>query len=122
MALKDLHLILQHTDKINMAEFCKKNKINKAFGWQAQKWGLIKQTGTKGRGSRWKWTTITPTREMAMEVYDRLLDLSKKYEAKSKEKNTYKKEGKKQVKKKRVAYYEGSFLGFKIKVRPVYEA
>ena len=80
-ALKKLYNVLQLTGKISMLKFSEQNNVTKSLSTILQKGGLIKLTG-KGRASNWEWTTIDPTREMAIKVLKELATINPPRESK----------------------------------------
>ena len=73
--LKNLHLILQNTRKISMLDFSINNNVTKNLSTVLQKGGII-QLSKVGRSPEWKWTSIPPTREMAIKVLQELTKLN----------------------------------------------
>tara|TARA_R110000851_G_C12661210_1_gene521451 strand:+ start:74 stop:487 length:414 start_codon:yes stop_codon:yes gene_type:complete len=71
--LKNLHLILTNTSRISMLEFSTRNNVTKNLSTVLQKGGII-ELSKSGRSPEWKWTSIEPTREMAIKVH---IELSK---------------------------------------------
>lgn len=73
--LKKLHEVLSLTDKISMLKFSEQNNLTKSLSTVLQKGGIIKCNG-KGRATSWEWTSIPPTRAMAVEVLKRLASVN----------------------------------------------
>lgn len=85
-ALKKLHNVLQLTDKISMLKFSEQNKISKSLSTVLQRGGVIKLNG-KGRATSWEWSSIEPTREMAIRVLKELAIINPPRETSCKIKN-----------------------------------
>ena len=73
--LKKLYEILQLTKDISMLKFSEQNNITKNLSTVLQKGGVIKCTGI-GRAAKWEWTSIEPTRQMAIKVLKELSKLN----------------------------------------------
>jgi hypothetical protein len=69
--LVDLKNILSYTDRISMDNFCAKNNLSKSLPQILKKGGIIK-CNAKGRYSQWEWTSIEPTRQMALKCVQML--------------------------------------------------
>lgn len=69
--LKDLYMILQHTSRISMMDFSTKYNASKNLSNVLQKGGIIKMV-KQGRYPEWKWNTIPPNKDMAIETLKRL--------------------------------------------------
>lgn len=65
--LKDLHDLLKCTDQFNATKFENQRKIPHGFIFCAVKHKLLERSGTK-RNYKYKWNTIEPTLEMAVEL------------------------------------------------------
>lgn len=70
-ALVDLKNILTYTNRISLDGFCEKNHISKNLSRVLQKGGIIK-CNTKGRYSEWEWTTVEPSKHMAVKAIQML--------------------------------------------------
>ena len=64
-ALIELKKVLNYTNRISLDDFCAKNQLSKNLPRVLQKGGVIKCI-TKGKYSQWEWTTIEPTKQMAV--------------------------------------------------------
>jgi len=73
--LNKLYEVLQLTDRISMNKFSEQNNVTKNLSTVLQKGGVINCLA-KGRGSRWEWTSIAPTREMSVKVLKELSKLN----------------------------------------------
>lgn len=73
--LKKLYDVLSLTDKISMLKFSQQNNLTKSLSTVLQNGGIIKCNG-KGRTTSWEWTSIPPTRAMAIEVLKRLASIN----------------------------------------------
>jgi hypothetical protein len=63
--LVELHKVLNYTNRISLDDFCIKNNISKNLPRVLQKVGIIKYT-LRGKYSQWEWTSIEPTKQMAV--------------------------------------------------------
>ena len=70
-ALVDLKNVLSYTNRISLDDFCAKNQLSKNLPRVLQKGGIIKCI-TKGKYSQWEWTTIEPTKHMAVKAIQML--------------------------------------------------
>ncbi len=70
-ALTKLHNTLSYTDRISMDEFCVENNLSKNMPRVLQRGGIIKCT-RKGKYSLWEWTSIEPTKHMAVKCIQNL--------------------------------------------------
>ena len=69
--LKELHKILNLTNRISMMKFSEQQNVSKSLSTVLSKGGVI-ECYQKGAGSKWRWTTIEPTREMAIKTLKEL--------------------------------------------------
>ena len=69
--LKKLNETLNLTGRISMLKFSEQNNVSKNLSTVLQKGGIIKLTG-RAKTSNWEWTTIPPTREMAIKVLQQM--------------------------------------------------
>lgn len=72
-ALMDLNRILTATDRMSMDAFCATKSISKNLPKVLQKAGIVK-CKRKGKYSLWEWTSIEPTKHMAVKCIQRLGD------------------------------------------------
>jgi len=66
-ALVDLKNVLKYTTRVSLNGFCEENQLSKNLPSVLQKGGIIK-CNTKGKYSEWEWTTIEPTKQMALKT------------------------------------------------------
>lgn len=71
--LVELKKILSYTSRISLDDFCKRNNLSKSMPQVLSKGGIIK-CKSKGRYSEWEWTTIEPTKQMALKTIQMLGD------------------------------------------------
>ena len=62
-----LHSILLNTKNVSMLRFSENNNISKNLSTVLSKGGIIKNI-KKGKYVEWEWTSIKPTREMAIKT------------------------------------------------------
>ena len=74
-ALKELQNILKYTDRISLTKFAKDNSLNTNFATVLIKGGIIECNGVRGRGTKYKWTTIDPNIRMAETVLSKLSNM-----------------------------------------------
>ena len=74
--LKELHTILGYTDSLSMLKFSTQNNVTKSLSTVLQKGGVIKNIGNKGKGAKWTWNTIEPSRNMAIKCLQKLAELN----------------------------------------------
>jgi len=122
-ALKDMHLILEHTDNISITSFIKKYNLSKSSGVSLTRGGIIKNIGTRGKGAKYKWNTIKPNMHMAEEWLKRTNETGNK----AMQKTRYQKQSKnktKEFKKHKIIDYSVTKLFFgliKIKTNYFYK-
>lgn len=128
-ALKKLHTILSHTNRLSMLSFSEKNKLTKSLSTVLSKGGVIKCT-KKGINSEWEWTSIPPNRHMAIKTLQSLAEinpprkvvntLEKKHGGNRK--GAGRKTKAEELKKARVKSYEVRLLWgmAKFKINPIY--
>ena len=104
-ALIELKKVLNYTNRISLDDFCTKNHLSKNLPRVLQKGGVIKCI-TKGKYSQWEWTTIEPTKQMAVKSIQ-MLGLMNPPRKKSKEKPILKDEEQKRNKKMCVSLFWG---------------
>jgi hypothetical protein len=67
-ALQDLKLVLDHTGKVSMHDFCDKHSVTSRLGTVLQKGGIVRLKGN-ARASEWVWISgVDPNRQMAAKV------------------------------------------------------
>jgi len=71
-ALSDLHTTLQHTSSLSMTDFVKKKKLSKRFTTIINNGGIVK-CKSRGPNPQWKWNTIKPNKQMALELYKKIM-------------------------------------------------
>lgn len=69
--LVELRNILSYTSRISLEKFCEKNQLSKSFSAVLSKGGIIK-CNVKGKYSEWEWTSIEPTKQMALKTIQML--------------------------------------------------
>lgn len=74
-ALTDLNRVLSETDRMSMDAFCATKSISKNLPKVLQKAGIIK-CKRKGKYSLWEWTSIEPTKHMAVKCIQKLGDFN----------------------------------------------
>jgi hypothetical protein len=74
-ALKDLNVILKSTKVLSMLRFSEQRNLTKSLSTVLQRGKVIKLL-KKGKYSEWEWTTIEPTRDMAIKVLQELSSLN----------------------------------------------
>lgn len=70
-ALKDLHNILQYTNKISLSNFVRKHKISQHTPFVLKSGGVLRATG-KWKGASYFWNTIEPNEYMANELIKKI--------------------------------------------------
>lgn len=124
-ALKDLNVILKSTKVLSMLRFSEQRNLTKNLSTVLQKGKVIKLI-KKGKYSEWEWTTIEPTREMAIKVLQELALLNpprKKKEPVIKPIKNKVGRPRKTPSVKTISHYSVKlFFGvINIKVRPIYK-
>jgi hypothetical protein len=84
--LKELHRILEYTDRINMSNFVRSNNLNRNISVVLQNGGIISNAGGKSTSARYKWTSIPPNMAMVKKIIDECTKISLEYNEKSKAK------------------------------------
>ena len=69
--LVELKNLLSYTSRISLDGFCKRKNLSKSFSQVLSKGGIIKCT-VKGKYSEWEWTSIDPTKQMALKAIQML--------------------------------------------------
>jgi hypothetical protein len=69
--LVELKNLLSYTSRISLDDFCKRKNLSKSVPQVLSKGGIIKCI-TKGRYSEWQWTSIDPTKQMALKTIQML--------------------------------------------------
>jgi hypothetical protein len=65
--LLELRNVLSYTKRISMDAFCVKQQVSRNLAQVLQKGGIIKCL-QKGKYSEWEWSTIEPTKHMAVKA------------------------------------------------------
>jgi hypothetical protein len=78
-ALSELYNILSYTDKVSMAKFMSDHGLDNNWSGVAQDGKLFENYGTKGKGAKYRWTTIKPNLSMATELDRRMKAKQKAY-------------------------------------------
>lgn len=74
LALKQIrfNIVELGNNKINLSGICREFNLSKSAATEMVRGGLIKNTGTKGRGVNYVWNTILPNEKMARELVNRV--------------------------------------------------
>ena len=70
-ALKKLKTILEYQPKMGLQPYCNKEGLSKNASVEIINGGLVKNTGTRGKGVNYIWNTIDPNLKMAEELVKR---------------------------------------------------
>lgn len=94
--LIDLKSMLDNTSYVSVSKLAKKHEIGANVTVALQDGGIIKNSGTVGRGAIWSWSTkVSPNVAMAKELIERSQKIKNDWQEERKEKN-------KEVKKKKL--------------------
>lgn len=122
IALRDLRVVLRHTEKMNITDFLREHQLSSNLSTVLQEGGVIAKVGGN-KAATWRWITVEPSREMAIRALDSMsLQNNNNYTDKLPSENEPVKRRVKKEKEKpaQVTYVAKIFFGLiKIKFLPV---